>query len=441
MAKIAKVFNKDVKQTFFVNLSRLLTGPVSMLVIPLYLTKQMQGYWYSFMSISALSVLADLGFTTIVLQFSAHEYAHLRLNEDNRFEGSVPHYYKLASFFRFIARWGTYTCTLAFPIIFGVGYYMFSREQNSFQWVLPWIVFLIGSGLKFYLNIVISFFEGCGLIAQVQKMRSLNVVLNFVVTIGLLVAHTYLYSLAVASLLTSLLLLWQTLKRFKVPMQQMMHDDIEVYNWRSEVFALMWRYTISWFGGYLIFQLFTPIAFRFHGSVFAGQVGITITLITAIFSMANVWIYVITPKMNMLVSQRSWAELDALFKKGLLKSVGTFIFFAVGCVMVFYLATVYYHKFSDRFMSIENIALLSLAWLAQLIINSFAIYTRANKEEPYVLPSMVKGIYVAVSTFLMALLFPENYLLFGFYSSFLFSIPWFISIYASRRKKMQAVAL
>jgi len=431
-------FSKDVKQTFFVNLSRLLTGPITMILIPLYLTKQMQGYWYSFMSISALSILADLGFTVIVLQFSAHEFAHLSFTGDNRFEGPKIYLDRLISFFRFIAKWGSYTVGFAFPVIFFVGYYIFSAEKNQFSWVLPWIIFIAGSGVKFYLNIVISFFEGCGMIAKVQKIRNINVLLNFFLVVPLLVVHGQLYAIAMSSIVSSLVMLWQVVKAFGAPIVQLRKEEIEDYNWRPEVMGLMWRYMISWFSGYLIFQLFTPIAFKYYGSAFAGQVGITITLINAIFSMANIWIYVITPKLNMLVSQRQWDELDKVFKSSLVKSILTYIGCGVLCLVFFYVAGIYYHKFTDRFLSFTNLALLLAAWLAQLIINALAIYNRANKEEPYVVPSLVKGVYVSGGTLLIALLLPKQYLMFGFYSSFLFSIPWFVTIFKAKRKQMRA---
>ena len=52
----------DILATFFNQAWRLIAGPLMLLLIPLYLTEEQQGYWYLFGSVAALSTFADLGF-------------------------------------------------------------------------------------------------------------------------------------------------------------------------------------------------------------------------------------------------------------------------------------------------------------------------------------------------------------------------------------------
>jgi hypothetical protein len=436
---INKYISNDVKHTFVNNIFKILTGPLSMVLIPLLLTKQMQGYWYSFLSISALAVLADLGFTTIVLQFSAHEFAHLEFNDKFEYEGSIQHFDRIASLFRFITKWGTYTVTFSFPIIFLAGAYIFSGEKTGFTWMLPWIFYLIGSGIKFYLNIVVSFFEGCSMIASIQKIKTTNMVITYVLNIALLLAGFRLYSLGISMLVGGIIFIWQVWSKFRAPARQLLKKQIIYYSWKREILNLLWRYTISWFSGYMMFNLFTPLAFKFYGSKFAGQVGITDALVTAIFSLANSWIYAINPKLNIFVSQRNWPELDKAFFKNLLKSIYTYLFFSICAILSFYLLSIFFHKMYDRFLNLGTIALLLGMWLLQLIINSIAVYSRAHKEEPYVIASLVTGIYVALSTVLITLFFPYQYFYWGFYSSFLFAFPWFYSIYSKRKLILHSI--
>lgn len=426
--------NHDIKHTFFNNLFKVITGPLSMILIPLLLTKQMQGYWYSFMSISALTVLADLGFTTIILQFSAHEFAHLSMDENMQISGSKKHFDRIASLFRFITRWGTVTSAVSFPLIFLTGFIIFSGEKVDFHWLLPWIVYLIGAAMKFYLNILLSYFEGCGLLGKIQKLKSINIIFSYVLNVTLLLLGFHLYALAISMFIGAAFFVWQIYRRFKPTIKQLLNQEIVYHSWRSEVFSLLWRYTISWFSGYLMFNLFTPFAFKYYGSKFAGQVGITDTLVTAIFALANAWIYAINPKMNMLVSQKNWVELDKLFNKNMLKSVGVFCFFSISALVMFYLMSIYFPSLSNRFLSLGTIALLLGAWLLQLIINTFAIYSRAHKEEPYVISSLVAGLYILIVTFYIVNYHPPQYLYYGFFTSFAFTLPWFYYIYRRRKK-------
>lgn len=440
MKVLSKYLSNDVKHTFFNSFFKLLTGPLSMILIPLLITKQMQGYWYSFMSISALALLADLGFTIIVLQFAAHEFAHLKFNDDLELEGNETNLHKLISLFKFISKWGIYAVTLSFPIIFIAGFYIFYGEKTDFNWILPWIFYLIGSAIKFYLNIIISFYEGCGLVASIQKLKTTNLIITYVLNISLLVCGMHLYSLGISMLVSALFFIWQVWHLLSKSIKQMLNKQIVYYSWSKEILSLLWKYTISWISGYLIFNLFVPISFKFYGSQFAGQVGITATLITAVFSLANVWIYAVNPKLNMLVSMKDWFTLDKIFKVNLIKSILTFIGISIAAIIVFYLLSVYFPKISNRFLGLDTITYLLTAWLIQLIINSLATYSRAHKEEPFVVPSFVAGIYISVTTVLIAIYLPDKFLYYGFYTSFLFTLPWFYIVFARRRKKLHEIS-
>ena len=66
-----------------------IAGVIGIFFIINYLTIVEQGYWYTFLSLGALTVFAELGFTTIITQFISHEYAKFladlpELCENNR---------------------------------------------------------------------------------------------------------------------------------------------------------------------------------------------------------------------------------------------------------------------------------------------------------------------------------------------------------------------
>ena len=70
-----KFISREIFFSVATQLWRFVYGPVILLFIPLFLTAEHQGFWFTFISISALSVFADLGFSSIVTQFSSHEAA------------------------------------------------------------------------------------------------------------------------------------------------------------------------------------------------------------------------------------------------------------------------------------------------------------------------------------------------------------------------------
>jgi hypothetical protein len=112
---------KDLLATFASQVWRILSSPITMLMIPFFLSATEQGYWYLFCSLSALSVFADLGFSNIIMQFSAHEYAFLSISYDNQLVGDKTIISKLGSFYRFSIKWVSFISTIVFPIIYLIG--------------------------------------------------------------------------------------------------------------------------------------------------------------------------------------------------------------------------------------------------------------------------------------------------------------------------------
>ena len=108
-------------------LYRLVSGPLMLLFIPLYLTQEEQGYWYTFSSVAALAVFADLGFSHIILQFSAYEFAFLKFNNNAIACGDEIHLRKLADFFRFSVKYMFRMIGIVFPIIIFGGFYFINQ--------------------------------------------------------------------------------------------------------------------------------------------------------------------------------------------------------------------------------------------------------------------------------------------------------------------------
>ena len=59
----------------------LFAGPITLYLISLYLTPEMQGFYYTFLSLVALQVFIELGFYVVITQFASHEWAHLSFGE------------------------------------------------------------------------------------------------------------------------------------------------------------------------------------------------------------------------------------------------------------------------------------------------------------------------------------------------------------------------
>ncbi|MBV5277920.1 MAG: hypothetical protein J0647_02575, partial [Campylobacteraceae bacterium] len=423
------LLSHDFRHTAINQLWKLFSGPALLVLIPLYLSAEAQGYWYTFVSLAALVVFADMGFSTILLQFSAHEFAHLKFDENKTLWGSQKHLERLATLLRFAMKWSGGMGLIAFPMILVVGFFILGQNQTEINWVMPWVIYGVASVFVFTNSMLLSFIEGCNSVGEVQKIRFLISFATVVSTVCLLLLGAELYALAVSlfvgAVSGTILILYRyigMLKQLYVIGSETLHD------WKTEILSLVGKYAISWVSGYFIFYIFTPIAFHYYGTIEAGKVGLSIAVCTAIFGIANIWMTIIIPKMNMLVSQKDYETLDPIFKKHLILSVATYI---LGIITLFTIITIFkdYVPFDERLVSPFSLMIISTGWLLQIIINSLAVYMRAHKEEPLVIPSFVSGIYISLATLLIAIYLPFEYFFLGFLSSFIWGMPWVMVIF------------
>jgi hypothetical protein len=436
--KIMNLFSREVIYSALNQLWRMIYGPVVLLFIPFFLSQEHQGFWFTFMSISALSVFADLGFNNIVMQFSAHESAFVEFR-NGRFEGSDENIQRLSSLFRFICRWIIMVSSISFPVIFLIGFVVFIQKENVSYWVVPWILYLVGSALNFISTSILSFFEGCHKLAEVQKIRFFSGIILSILILSFLYFHFDLYALALSMLLNSLFILMMIIIFFGRQIRILLRVPISVFHdWKREILGLFWKYAVSWGSGYLIFQIYTPLMFQAYGSVLAGKVGITIALWSTMYNISNIWIYTATPKINRCVAKKQWHLMDGLFAKNITLSSLTYL--AGVCALSALLLLlpgrfVFVDRIVERFLPVIPFVFLGTGWFLQVIVNGLAVYLRSHKQEPLMVMSLLSGIYIVATTVFVSKFLPADYFFAGFLTSYLWGLPAVIAIFVSKRKK------
>lgn len=417
---------KDIFATFINQMWRLVSGPIVMLLIPLFLTETQQGYWYLFGSLSALSVFADLGFSNIILQFSAHEFAFLSFSKNGLLAGDNTHLNKLASFFKFTLKWIATIGAVVFPIIYSIGIVYFVRDGVLAIYLLPWTIYTIGSLINFFNTSILSFIEGLNKIEEIQKIRFVVSVVNTCVVAVVLVFHGNIFALALGIFISACAIFISLFGKFRRFLSQLLIiAKTYTYPWRKEVMPLFMKYALSFSSGYFIFQIYTPLMHYFHGPVLSGKVGISLTLILAIFNMANIWMYTITPRLNMLVSAKNWSVLDTLFVKRLLFALGTYIIIGIGVVIFIWLFGQVWivPKVIGRFLPVIPMSILYICYFIQLFVNALALYLRGHKQEPYMVLSIVSAAWIACTTFIIGKLLPADFFFCGFLSMQILGSP------------------
>jgi len=373
-----------------------LRGPVTIIFIVRFLSPEQQGIWYAFTSLSALSVFADLGFTYIITQLVSHEYAGLQLEKGliTGREDAVDRFFSLV---KFSLRFYTAVILAASALLIVIGYFFFiSRGEPIF---LAWCLFAVIGGANLFLSLLQSIYQGLNKVAEIQKIlfvcSFVTPVLSWLFLFWGLGIWTLVLS-GIVGISLSLTLLARTAPAFwKQVIDYKVKGNIP---WLRQLLPLQGKYAVSWVSGYFIFNLFVPVTFQICGAVTAGQLGITLAVLKALFDTSNSWIDSRIPQFNMLVSDNKRVELMSLFRKYAFHGVCFFVFGALG-LMGTLCALNYYHFYETRFLPPLLIAALLMHDFAELLIGFMGKYLRAHKDEPYYLLSLLGGVMVPAILF------------------------------------------
>lgn len=426
--------DKDLVNTAINQLYRLVSGPLMLLFIPLYLTQEEQGYWYTFGSVAALAVFADLGFSNIILQFAAHEFAFLKFKEDGTIYGDEVHLHKLADFFRFSVKWLCKVTLVVFPIIVVAGYIFINQKNNeNINWIIPWFIYSISSALVFVNSSLLSFFEGCNSVAKVQGIRFKISVFTSLTVLGGLFFKIKLFALALSLMVSALLGSFLIYKNYKSLIIQLWKiSNVMFYSWKEEFLSLIWRYALSWISGYFTLQIFVPLSFKYYGSIEAGKIGLSLAVSNAFFFIASTFLNSKIPFLNILVAKFAIFEVDDLLKQTLKRSIMIFLLLNFS-FFIFYILCENFILIK-RLSSLFLIITLMIAQLFRLMGGIIIAYIRAHKKESTVWLAILNSIFVVFFTIYILKNYSFEYLFLGLMIGNFIVLPAELYLFLLQRK-------
>jgi hypothetical protein len=429
LLEIKGYIGKNEVFSFFNLLLKFLSGPLTIIFLPLFITIELQGLWFSFASISALSVFADLGFSSIVTIFSAHEYSKVKKMKNRMFYELDNSIESLSSLFKFIILWVLKIALLSFPLIFFVGFFTFNSKVDIFIWFFPWLIFLFSSIVSFFVNVLFSFYEGLNQITSIQKIKFLSFLIYQSSLLILLSNSFNLYALAISSFLHSAILTILFFTFFKISIIQLLSfKNYEFMHWKKKFLSILFKYALSWVSGYFIFQVFVPLSFIFSGPILAGKIGFTMAIFTAAFTFSTIFYYTYNPKLNYFISNFQVNKARSLIKNLIFFSFILFIIIFLSITLTIFFLNSFFSIF-DRLLSPFQIFTLFLFWLLQIPISGLALYLRAFKKEPLYLVSFFSGVFILLSSLLLFNLQNHDYIFIGLMLSGFIVLPFTIFIF------------
>ena len=303
-------------------------GLLTIAVIARFLSPELQGYYYTFNSVIALQIFAELGLNFAIVQFASHEMAELAWQPDATVSGNPNAKRRLQSLLHFAYSWFGGAALLMIALLMPAGLYFFGAVKGGVitlpNIAIPWSLLVVLTAFNLFITASAALLEGCGKVAKIAVMRLWQSILAMTTVCITLALGGKLYALVASSLMMALIGFgWLLVNHRKFFKDLIGHRTaLPGMSWRTEIWPFQWRIAISWMSGYLIFQLFNPLLFKTHGSIAAGQMGMSLQIIGAMNGVAMVWITTKAPTYGQLIASKQFAKLNALFARGLLQSSG-----------------------------------------------------------------------------------------------------------------------
>jgi O-antigen/teichoic acid export membrane protein len=412
-----------------------LSGLLNIFLISLFLTKEEQGYYYTFGSIAALQIFFELGLNNIIIQYTAHEYAIIKLENIN----CNIHKSRLSSLLRFCIKYfSIFSFILLFVLLFFGNYFFnhFSSNNLKINWIGPWFVLSLGTALLLFLNPLLALFEGIGLVKTIAKVKVIQQLSIILMSAFILYNKGGLWSLGFSSMISSLVvIIFLMLSKYRNILLNIYKDlDEWKINYWQEIFPFQYKIALSWISGYFIFQLFNPVLFANEGPIIAGQMGMSIAVLNGIAALSMSWIITKVPLFSELIAKREFDNLDIIFNR----TVKQMMFIGVSIIILFiitiYLLEFYNFHFADKLLSINYLILLSMVTMVNQLVFSWATYLRCHKKEPFLINSIVGGLLMSFSTIYLGNIYGINGVVYGYTVLTLFiGLPWAYLIFKKSR--------
>jgi hypothetical protein len=382
-----------VAYTFVGRLVNIVSSVGTVLLIVRFLSPVEQGYYYTLLSLVALQVVFELGFSFVILQLAAHESALLKIYPDGRIEGDSNARSRLASVLQLTVRWYFRAALALAFVLLPVGVLFFSRKVHAgdqVSWMGPWIAAVIAVSGTFLLTPLCSFLEGCNQVRQVARLRMCQAFVVLAMSWATIASGYGLYACALVNLgwIAACLIFLVRRRRLLISLLRFPVSSM-VVSWHEEIWPFQWRIAISWICSYFTMQVFTPILFASRGPLEAGKMGLTLSIVGYIPILALCWV---TPKaapFGRLVKFGQFDELDALFSRTLKQSLVLILLLSAACFAAVLGTRSLLPKIAARMESPTIFALLLLAAVCSFLVQSMAIYLRSFKREPYLVQSLV----------------------------------------------------
>lgn len=385
-----------------------LAGPVSLLVIAQNLSVEAQGYYYTFASIIALQIFAELGFGQVLLNHCSHEWVKLSISK-GVLKGPEINKQNLAALIKKSVQWYIAGAIFILAIVMPVGLALMAAQVKTTDvgWTTPWIVTALVTSVNFALSPVWHIMSACGKILTASFSRTIIAIVSNIGTWGIILLGGELYASAVAASISGIgaaIIIKTNYHTFFRPLFSAVALPKKP---AVALSSMQLRLGLSTVASYLMYNLFTPVAFHYQGAAEAARIGMGLALANAISGVASAVIESRAPLLASLVASGRKDDLKSNFSLSI-RLAGVI---AVSLGLVTWSITLWVlsgYPIAERVPQPIPLAFLLAAVVSNQMIGAMNTYMRAHREEPTMGVSIFASILTGAATWFSSAFFPAG---------------------------------
>lgn len=372
----------------------MLSGVALIAILPLTTTIEEQGIYYALLGLVSLYVVADLGLSTALINFISHQIDP---------EGQLPldrvKAANLARLISFAKKWAIYGSMLLGIFVYFFGVIVLNKYFLEFDLLHSAILLIaVATILTFQLFIGFAILEGLNKVTEAFFLRTIYVITMITIQIIMLVTGLSYFSLAIGQItalgVASIIFLIRNYPYLKqISKASKNASDLSI---RNKVIPFQLRVAVSWFFGFLPIQLMPTLLIGTLGAAWAGRIGMTQQVVTAISATAFIFVQTVVPKLGQLVASGHNCEIKRLYKIALRRS---FAITMLGIIMVIIakISMEYVSpEIADRILPLQLLIVFITLGLINWITFARAALARTYHQEIMFWPTIYGGFFTLI---------------------------------------------
>jgi len=175
---------------------------------------------------------------------------------------------------------------------------------------------------------------------------------------------------------------------------------IDQVNWRNKIWPMQWRLAIQGAFNYFANNAFVPVMFHFHGATIAGQVGMTLQLISTIMIISIIWVQTKVPKLGTYVVQQKFSDLNQIWLRFSTLSFLSATFMGMVLLAIVVFLNIYGYELSNRVLSPELLFVFLISFSLLQISDYQSMYLRAFAREAFLYQGVLTGVSVGLAVYI-----------------------------------------